>query len=115
VFASTKSYTKTTSPNQLVLLLKQHRGGATTTTRPVTSLSLSSAIETEQQQQQEDMTIMGTLTPQEKVDAVRAKMKELNLDVYLVPTDDPHLSGTSIQKGDMHLVVCIYLIEYPNV
>lgn len=38
--------------------------------------------------------IMGTMTPAEKLQALRKKMKELNLDVYVVPTDDPHLSGT---------------------
>lgn len=27
-----------------------------------------------------------------KLEALRAKMEELALDVYLVPTDDPHLS-----------------------
>jgi hypothetical protein len=31
---------------------------------------------------------------QAKVDALRGRMKELGLDVYMVPTDDPHLSGT---------------------
>lgn len=30
----------------------------------------------------------------EKLDALRSRMKELDLDVYLVPSDDPHLSGT---------------------
>lgn len=34
-----------------------------------------------------------TMTPAAKLDALRSKMKELNLDVYLVPSDDPHLSG----------------------
>jgi hypothetical protein len=29
----------------------------------------------------------------EKLQALRARMKELDLDVYLVPSDDPHLSG----------------------
>jgi hypothetical protein len=35
-----------------------------------------------------------TMTPAEKLESLRARMKELNLDVYLVPSDDPHLSGT---------------------
>jgi hypothetical protein len=30
----------------------------------------------------------------DKLDALRSRMKELDLDVYLVPSDDPHLSGT---------------------
>lgn len=33
------------------------------------------------------------MTPASKLDLLRSKMKELNLDVYLVPSDDPHLSG----------------------
>jgi hypothetical protein len=32
----------------------------------------------------------------DKLDALRRRMKELDLDVYLVPSDDPHLSGTMI-------------------
>lgn len=34
-----------------------------------------------------------SMTPAAKLEALRARMKELNLDVYLVPSDDPHLSG----------------------
>jgi hypothetical protein len=34
-----------------------------------------------------------TMTPGSKLEALRQKMKELNLDVYLIPSDDPHLSG----------------------
>ena len=34
-----------------------------------------------------------TMTPASKLEALRAKMKELDLDVYLIPSDDPHLSG----------------------
>jgi hypothetical protein len=33
------------------------------------------------------------MTPAEKLQALRFKMKELDIDVYLVPSDDPHLSG----------------------
>ena len=33
------------------------------------------------------------MAPSEKLQALRARMKELDLDVYLVPSDDPHLSG----------------------
>jgi hypothetical protein len=46
----------------------------------------------------EDTTTATTTTimssAQSKVDALRVRMKELGLQVYLVPTDDPHLSGT---------------------
>jgi hypothetical protein len=34
------------------------------------------------------------MTAGDKLDALRSRMKELDLDVYLVPPDDPHLSGT---------------------
>ena len=34
----------------------------------------------------------------EKLEALRSRMKELNLDVYLVPSDDPHLSGESLSR-----------------
>jgi hypothetical protein len=35
------------------------------------------------------------MTPAEKLAALREHMKENNLDVWIVPTDDPHLSGES--------------------
>eukprot|EP00550_Attheya_septentrionalis_P009721 CAMPEP_0198282826 /NCGR_PEP_ID=MMETSP1449-20131203/2578_1 /TAXON_ID=420275 /ORGANISM="Attheya septentrionalis, Strain CCMP2084" /LENGTH=646 /DNA_ID=CAMNT_0043979241 /DNA_START=289 /DNA_END=2226 /DNA_ORIENTATION=+ len=35
---------------------------------------------------------IGIVTPDSKLDALRAKMKEVGVDVYLVPSDDPHLS-----------------------
>jgi len=35
---------------------------------------------------------METITPDPKLSSLRKQMKELNLDVYLVPSDDPHLS-----------------------
>lgn len=34
-----------------------------------------------------------TMTSAERIAALRARMKELDVDVYLVPSDDPHLSG----------------------
>ena len=33
----------------------------------------------------------------EKIDALRQLMLERDIDVYLVPSDDPHLSGTYLQ------------------
>lgn len=33
------------------------------------------------------------MMPLEKLQALRARMNELDLDVYIVPSDDPHLSG----------------------
>jgi hypothetical protein len=41
-------------------------------------------------------TINTDMTPAAKLDALRTKMRELNLDVYLIPSDDPHLSGELI-------------------
>ena len=32
------------------------------------------------------------MTPAEKLEALRAKMKELSLDAIIIPSDDPHLS-----------------------
>ena len=40
------------------------------------------------------MVVVSHLTPAERLAALRQKMTELNLDVYLIPSDDPHLSGT---------------------
>jgi hypothetical protein len=34
-----------------------------------------------------------TMDAASKLAALRQLMKDCNLDVYLVPTDDPHLSG----------------------
>jgi hypothetical protein len=39
------------------------------------------------------------MTPASKLEALREKMKELNLDVYLIPSDDPHLSGKKEVKN----------------
>lgn len=38
-------------------------------------------------------TSITTMTPLAKLEALRSVMKEYDLDVYLVPSDDPHLSG----------------------
>jgi hypothetical protein len=38
-------------------------------------------------------TTTDSMTPAAKLEALRAKMKELNLDVFIIPSDDPHLSG----------------------
>lgn len=37
--------------------------------------------------------VLSTMTAGDKLKALRDRMKELDLDVYIVPTDDPHLSG----------------------
>ena len=42
----------------------------------------------------EEMTATASaMTPASKLEALRSRMKELDLDVYIVPSDDPHLSG----------------------
>jgi hypothetical protein len=33
------------------------------------------------------------MTPAERLSALRQRMSERSLDVYVVPSDDPHLSG----------------------
>lgn len=38
---------------------------------------------------------MAATSAAEKLQSLRARMKELDLDVWIVPTDDPHLSGRS--------------------
>lgn len=40
-----------------------------------------------------DTTESSSITMAQKLEALRARMKELDLDVYLIPSDDPHLSG----------------------
>ncbi len=57
------------------------------TTSKSSSMSSSTVTDTA------EATTLASLSPSEKLEALRAKMKELDLDVYLVPSDDPHLSG----------------------
>lgn len=47
------------------------------------------ATETESQPEPKD----ARMTPAERLSALRQRMSELNLDIYVVPSDDPHLSG----------------------
>ena len=64
---------------------RNHHGLFSTTTTPTTEESSSPSSSTD--------TTKCTMTPSEKLQALRTRMKELDLDVYLVPSDDPHLSG----------------------
>jgi hypothetical protein len=73
-------------PSTTHLPLKERRT-ASFSSSSTTSLS-STTIETAEE------TASTSMTPASKLEALRAKMKELDLDVYLVPSDDPHLSGT---------------------
>mmetsp|Transcript_33619 Transcript_33619/g.79289 ORF Transcript_33619/g.79289 Transcript_33619/m.79289 type:complete len:744 (-) Transcript_33619:2983-5214(-) len=43
-------------------------------------------------QVQESEIMASSMTPASKLEMLRAKMKEMNLDCYIIPTDDPHLS-----------------------
>ncbi|KAG7364446.1 peptidase M24 family protein [Nitzschia inconspicua] len=55
------------------------------------TMSLSSTT-TEEEETMESKVADDLMTPASKLDALRAKMKEIDLDVYIVPSDDPHLS-----------------------
>jgi hypothetical protein len=60
------------------------------------SLGSTTTTTTEQQQRvaaADSMIDLGPMTPAEKLKALRQKMAALNLDVWLIPTDDPHLCG----------------------
>ena len=48
------------------------------------------------EEKQESNAIMEAKTPASKLEELRERMKELSLDCYIIPTDDPHLSGKSI-------------------
>jgi hypothetical protein len=64
-----------------IVLSKLRCGGSTATVTEQTTTTTTSADAL-------------TMSAQSKVDALRGRMKDLGLDVYLVPTDDPHLSGS---------------------
>jgi hypothetical protein len=64
------------------------RGGSQNTISTTTTTSVTMTATTT-----EDTASSTTMTPASKLEALRQKMKELNLDVYLIPSDDPHLSG----------------------
>lgn len=61
-----------------------------------TSTRFSSSTAIIREQNQESNAIMAAKTPASKLEALRARMKELSLDCYIIPTDDPHLSGECI-------------------
>lgn len=58
-----------------------------TSTRSTMTSSTATDNDTDQ------ATVSTMMSSAEKLEVLRAKMKELELDVYLVPSDDPHLSG----------------------
>ena len=96
------------SNSRHILLGGTLRGGGsltnTYTTRATTTTTTTalgkSAVSTEEEAattsteatKQDSSKAMMMMTPSEKLEALRSKMKELGLDVYLVPSGDPHLS-----------------------
>lgn len=64
-----------------------------------TRTAMSSEGTTETNQEKETM-VSSSRTAASKLESLRAKMKELSLDCYLVPTDDPHLSGKFGTNGN---------------
>jgi len=84
------------------LLSSVSRGGSQTflERRSMTSLDrkskMSSTVSDTAAEEATSQAAATSMTPAAKLEALRAKMKELNLDAYLVPSDDPHLSGTFV-------------------
>jgi hypothetical protein len=69
--------------------LLTYRGGGKVPNRSISaSLSISESVT-----KKEASKTMESLNASGKLSLLRSRMKELDLDVYLVPTDDPHLSG----------------------
>ena len=69
--------------HQTLTFLSRHRGGETTNSVKMTSSATTECSAS---------TAAVPTTPSPKLDALRSKMKSLNIDAYVVPTDDPHLS-----------------------
>lgn len=55
--------------------------------------SLQSAVTEPSTSEANKQDEMSTMKPSAKLEALRKSMKELDLDVYIQPSDDPHLSG----------------------
>ena len=64
------------------------RGGTTTTSHS------SSTSTTSEEAATATTTETSTMDASAKLHALRSRMQELGVDIYLVPTDDPHLCGT---------------------
>jgi hypothetical protein len=52
----------------------------------------------------------GSMTSESKVEALRKRMKQLDLDIYLIPSDDPHLSGKKT-KCPFYLAIVSFQYE----
>lgn len=53
---------------------------------------------------------MESKTPAVKLEELRAKMKELSLDCYIIPSDDPHLSGECVHCMVVILHCCSLIL-----
>jgi hypothetical protein len=69
------------------------RGGTTTSAKRSESSVLTMSTTAVESDTTTTAATTDSMTPASKLEALRSKMKELNLDVYLIPSDDPHLSG----------------------
>ena len=78
------AFTTTASSSSTTTTLHKHRPLFSTTTGTASSSSSST---------DNPSSTSNTMTPAAKIQALRTRMKELEIDVYLVPSDDPHLSG----------------------
>ena len=63
--------------------------------------SLSSTTDQEDSVAISSVMSANSMTPASKLKALRSKMKELSIDCYIIPTDDPHLSGKSRVKSTL--------------
>jgi hypothetical protein len=71
-----------------MMAAKIHGNIRTSSSSSSSSLSQSATVEPAT-----DSMASSTMTAAAKLEMLRSKMKELDLDVYLVPSGDPHLSG----------------------
>lgn len=71
-----------------------NRGGSTVGSLSMSSTSSNGATVTNPivNSSMDTVPPFGILTPGEKLQALRSKMKALKIDAYIVPSDDPHLS-----------------------
>lgn len=69
--------------------LSYYRGGSSSS--PMPSLTMASTT-TAAADAASPSTTATSIESCPKLDALRQKMKELNIDAYIIPSDDPHLS-----------------------
>jgi hypothetical protein len=107
---------RTSSTNKYNKGLNRNDLSRSTTTTTTTTTALSSSTATNEDIAATTMTTTTTstsspsdnvLTPASKLEALRLRMKELDLDAYLIPPDDPHLSGTLF----VYLFLCLLVVR----